>query len=46
MAEARADRLVSAGVMRKVFPPVPRAISSSVEMFSRETTALPFSSRL
>ncbi len=46
IADARAERLVSAGVMRKAFPPVPRAIASSVDMFSRETTAPPPSSRL
>ena len=46
MAEARPDRLVSAGVIRKAFPPVPRAIASSVARFRRETTAPPLSSRL
>ena len=45
-APASPDRLVSAGVMRKAWPPVPRAIASSVVMSSRDTTALPPSSRL
>ena len=45
-AAASPDRLVSAGVMRKAWPPVPLAIASSVVMSSRETTALPPSSRL
>ena len=45
-AAASAARLVSAGVIRKDCPPVPRAIASSVVMSRRETTGLPDSSRL